>query len=216
MNKNKPLNKQIVEYVEKNIFPVYDTFDKGHDSNHAKAVIERSLQYWKVLADENIDINMVYVVAAYHDIGNVVARKNHPYHSKQYLLADQNLTQWFSPEQMLVMAEACEDHSTSSQNPPRSIYGKIVSDADKDNDVSIGLFRAWEYAVGHLAHLSTKEKMEDIHRELVVRFGKDGKVVFYIPSQDNQHFVAEMQKFAQDKTYFMEQFVALGQEKNWF
>lgn len=209
------LKQDLIKYIEENIYPVYDTFDKGHDSNHAKDVVERSLKYYKFLNDDSIDINMVFVIGAFHDIGNKIERKNHAYHSGQILKNDKNLKKWFSDEQILVMAEACEDHSTSSHNHPRTIYGKIVSDADKDNDIVVGLKRGWEFANKHLYHMSQEEKIEDLHRELKKRFDDDGTVVFYISSKDNQNFLNEMKKFAKNKEYFKRTFNKIAKKQKW-
>lgn len=211
----KLVNQEIVAYIEQNIYPVYDTFDKGHNSNHAKDVVSRSLKYYEFLNDDSIQIDMVFVIAAYHDIGNKIERKNHAYHSGQILLADTNLTKWFTAEQIQMMAQACEDHSTSSENPPRTIYGKIVSDADKDNDIVIGLQRGWEFAKKHLPHMTEEEKVEDLHRELKKRFDDNGTVVFYISSKDNQKFLQEMKKFSKDKAYFKESFYKIAKKENW-
>lgn len=211
----KEVNTKIKEYVEKNIIPQYDLFDRGHDSSHANAVISRSLEYYSALSDNSIDINMVYVVAAYHDIGIKIAREGHPTHSKKILLTDENLKKWFSNGQIAIMADAVEDHSTSKKNPPRTIYGKIVSDADKDKDIEVGVLRGWEYAKTYMPDSSTTEKLENIHKEIHRRFCDNGVVVFYLPTTQNQAFMQEMRKFAYDKEYFFKRFFEMAGKNKW-
>ena len=40
----KNINPELISYVEANIFPIYNTFDKEHNLSHIKAVIERALK----------------------------------------------------------------------------------------------------------------------------------------------------------------------------
>ncbi len=73
---------------------------------------------------------MVYTVAAYHDLGHHIDGKNHEKVSAEMLLADENLREFFSEEEIRIMTEAVYDHRASMEGEPRSIYGKIVSSAD--------------------------------------------------------------------------------------
>ena len=70
------INKKLQEYIENNIFPSYEKNDLGHNLDHIKYVIERSFKFIK---ENNLDVdyNMVYVIAAYHDIGHYIDAKNH-------------------------------------------------------------------------------------------------------------------------------------------
>ena len=56
----------LVEYIETTILPRYSMFDKAHNMAHVTSVIRRSLD---LVRATGADINMVYVIAAYHDIG---------------------------------------------------------------------------------------------------------------------------------------------------
>ena len=71
----KKINSDLISYVEKEIFPIYETFDKGHNLDHIKYVIDRSFKFASRVPDINYD--MVYVIAAYHDIGHFIDAKNH-------------------------------------------------------------------------------------------------------------------------------------------
>lgn len=209
------INNKLKEYVEQNIYPIYNTFDKGHDINHVKAVVKRSLEYYKYLQDKNIDINIVFVVAAYHDVGCKIQRKNHAYYSGQIVKEDKNLEKWFDEKQIKTIKEACEDHSTSSKGDPRSIYGQIVSDADKDTDVLVGLKRGWDYACEHKKEMSLQEKIADLHREMSLRFCDGGTVKFYINSKNNTHFLKQMKAYVEDEKYFEKEFIKIARQNNW-
>lgn len=75
------IKNEIKDFIEAKIFPIYATFDKGHDINHITAVIKRALNLYDFLNDDSIDINIVYAAAALHDIEISVKRKNHALHS---------------------------------------------------------------------------------------------------------------------------------------
>lgn len=116
------------EYIEQTILPQYDAFDGGHKRDHAEAVIAESLRLARA---HNADEQMAYVIAAYHDLGLRFDREKHHIYSGEILLADETLRQWFTEEQLLTMRDAVEDHRASGKNPPRTIYGAIVAEADR-------------------------------------------------------------------------------------
>lgn len=116
------------EYIEQTILPQYDAFDGGHQRDHAQAVIAESLQ---LAREHHADETMAYVIAAYHDLGLRFDREKHHIHSGEILMADEHLRQWFTEEQLLIMRDAVEDHRASGKNPPRTIYGAIVAEADR-------------------------------------------------------------------------------------
>jgi uncharacterized protein len=113
------VNPEIQEYVERNIIPLYDRFDKAHRRDHVRMVIEQSMA---LAAQMDVDAEMVYVIAAYHDIGLCEGRERHHIVSAQMLLADVTLRKWFTESQLQTMAEAVEDHRASSDHTPRSLY----------------------------------------------------------------------------------------------
>ncbi len=69
------INMQLIEYIENNILPIYDKNDSGHGIEHIQYVIRRSLDFAKQF--ENIDLNMIYVIAAFHDLGHHIDKDKH-------------------------------------------------------------------------------------------------------------------------------------------
>ena len=137
------INKELKEYIENNIFPEYSKNDEGHNLDHIKYVIERSLKFAKTVQDINID--MVYTIAAYHDIGHHIDKKTHEKISSEMLLKDDMLKQFFSKEEIKIMADAVYDHRASMKGKPRTIYGEIVSSADRNVDITSPLKRTYSY-----------------------------------------------------------------------
>ena len=196
----KQLNTEMINYIEKEIFPIYETFDKGHDLSHINAVINRAL----ILAKEfdDLNINIVYAAAALHDIGVKVQRKNHAYYSKIFVEEDNNLKKYFSDDEIEIIADAVEDHSTSKGIEPRSIYGKIICDADKDDDLETSLLRAYEFTKKYYEDYNEEECINNVYNQLKFKFGEEGKVKFWINTKEQQEFLNKMKSLASNKELF--------------
>lgn len=136
----------LMEFVERNILPRYNNFDKAHNLNHANNVIKNSLA---LALSTGADINMAYTIAAYHDLGLEGPRAIHHISSGKILMADRRLRRWFSEEQIKIMKEAVEDHRASASHAPRSIYGKIVAEADRDLEPEHIFRRTIQYGLSH-------------------------------------------------------------------
>lgn len=197
------IKRELINFIETEIFPIYATFDKGHDLKHINAVIRRAIDLYEYLNDASIDINLVYASAALHDIGISVERKNHALHSKEFVLACDGLKEIFNEEEIGIIADAVADHSTSKGIEPRSIYGKIVCDADKDDDLETSLLRAYEYTKKYYPDFSEGQCLENVYEQLSFKFGQNGKVKFWINSPGQAEFNNKMHKLAVDKDLFL-------------
>ena len=140
---DKPEELLLDVYIQQSILPQYDAFDGGHKRDHAETVIKESLKLARAYA---ADETMAYVIAAYHDLGLKFDREKHHIHSGEILMADENLRNWFTQEQLLTMRDAVEDHRASGKNPPRTIYGAIVAEADRQIDPLTVVHRTMAYS----------------------------------------------------------------------
>ena len=68
------MNSELVNYIKNEIFPLYNRNEEGHGINHIKTVIKRSLE---LAQNYDVNIDMVYTIAAYHDLGHYIDRKTH-------------------------------------------------------------------------------------------------------------------------------------------
>ena len=68
------MDKELQEYIENRIIPMYDGFDAGHGRDHARSVIDEAL---RLAGFYDVNPDMVYAAAAYHDTGLSVDRKTH-------------------------------------------------------------------------------------------------------------------------------------------
>ncbi|MGM9736016.1 MAG: HD domain-containing protein [Candidatus Cryptobacteroides sp.] len=182
-------------YIERNILPEYDNFDGAHQRDHVIHVIEQSLELAK---HYDVDINMVYAIAAYHDIGLAVDRKTHHLESGKIVRSDGNLRRWFTPEQIEVMAQAVEDHRASNDHEPRSIYGKIVAEADRQIDSMTIIRRTIQFGLSHNPELDREGQWERTLEHLNEKYGEGGYLTLWIPESPNAARLEEFRRQLRD------------------
>lgn len=199
---NKELNEKLVEYIEKEIFPLYDRNEFAHGINHIKTVIRRSLE----LADGyDVDFNIVYTVAAYHDLGHFIDRKRHEIISAEMFMKDENIKRWFADEQRMVIKEAIEDHRASCNHVPRTIYGKIVSTADRTIvDMDNTIKRSYTYGKKNYIGLSEEEQFDKVYEHLVEKYGESGYAKVYLEDKEFDEAVSKLRQALENREEFIE------------
>ena len=181
MNQNIP-SLDLVEFIETKILPQYAAFDAAHNMEHVTRVIRHSLELVRVTG---ADVNMVYAIAAYHDLGMSGPRAVHHITGGKILAADARLKKWFSPEQLQVMREAVEDHRASASHSPRSIYGKIVAEADRDIETDIVIRRTIQYGLANYPELDHEGHWKRFKEHMDNKYSKDGYIRLWIPNSPN-------------------------------
>ena len=181
----------IQDFIETEIIPRYDNFDAGHRRDHVEEVIAQSLnlaQYY------DVDINMVYVIAAYHDVGLVDGREFHHIKSGEIVREDERLRQWFDEAQIEIMAEAVVDHRASNKNEPRSIYGKIVAEADRIIDADMIVRRTIQYGLAHYPEYEKEKHYERFVEHMNEKYAEGGYLKLWIPQSPNALRLYEFQQ----------------------
>lgn len=189
------MNLEIMEFVEKNILPRYNEFGSSHGLRHAQNVISESL----VLAEKlGANADMCYVIAAYHDLGLEGPRAIHHITSGKILQADSRLKRWFSVEQIRIMKEAVEDHRASSSHQPRSIYGKIVAEADRELEPETVFTRAIMYGIEHCPDLDAEGQYERFAQHMKEKYSEVGYIHLWIPNSPNEFRLKELRAIIAD------------------
>lgn len=198
-----------MEFVERQILPRYNAFGESHGLRHVTRVIKNSLR----LADvTGADINMVYVIAAYHDLGMEGPRAIHHLTSGKILMADARLKKWFNADQLKVMKEAVEDHRASSSRQPRSIYGKIVAEADRDIDVHEIFMRAIQYGKENGPDKTVEEHWERFAQHMDEKYSNNGYIKLWIPNSPNEKALKELRNIIEDKKLLRKAFDDIWKE----
>lgn len=199
----------IMEFVEKQILPRYNAFGESHGLRHVNRVIKNALQLAQVTG---ANIDMVYVIAAYHDLGMSGPRAIHHLTSGKILQADARLKKWFTTEQIKIMKEAVEDHRASSSRQPRSIYGKIVAEADRDIDKHEIFLRAILYGKENYPEKDKEEQWQRFSDHMDEKYSNHGYIKLWIPNSPNEKALKELRSVIEDKTMLRGEFEGIWEE----
>ena len=181
MNRNN-LTAELIYLIEEEIMPRYENFDKAHDRKHAFTVMSHSLQLTKFY---DVDIAMVYTIAAYHDLGLSEGRATHHTASARIVREDERLRQFFTQEQIDTIADAVEDHRASNTREPRTIYGKIIAEADRIIDADTIMTRTVQYGLSHYPTLTKEEHIERAVTHIHEKYGRGGYLKLWISESPN-------------------------------
>lgn len=192
------INQELKKYIYEEVVPRYREFDDAHKEDHALTVIAQAMhllsgrEEWVAsqadvdtiwLAD--VDENMLLAAAACHDLGLVNGRDNHHMDSGVIIRHDSQLAQWFTPEQIEVIAQAAEDHRASGKGAPRSIYGMIVAEADRVIDGETIIRRTVQFGFKHYPDLDREGHIARAIAHLHEKYGRGGYLKLWIPWSEN-------------------------------
>lgn len=201
--KTDTITPSLKSYVEEQIIPRYRDFDRAHDLDHVRTVIDRSLM---LATRYDVEPDMVYTIAAYHDTGLVNGRENHHLDAGRILEADTMLRQWFSQEQIHTMREAVEDHRASSDHAPRSIYGRIVAEADRQIDPETVLRRTIQYSLAHYPELDREGHFARCTEHLRGKYAEGGYLRLWIVPSENARRLDELRRIINDAQQLRDRF----------
>lgn len=183
------MNSALKHYIELEILPRYDHFDTAHRRDHAEMVIRESVRLAQLHGARE---ELAYTIAAYHDTGLTFGREEHHLHSGKIIRADQMLRSWFTEEEIALMAEAAEDHRASSGHEPRTIYGRIVAEADRTIDPTLILRRTVQYGLTHYATFDREEHYRRFVAHLQEKYAEGGYLRFWIPDPEKEARLNEL------------------------
>ncbi len=190
------MNQNLKEYVESEIIPRYSAFDKAHREDHARSVISEAL---RLSAFYDVDEDMVYAAAAFHDTGLVEGREIHHLASGKIIREDPRLPEWFTPDQIEMIAQAAEDHRASGTSSPRSIYGKIIAEADRDIIPLKILRRTVQFGMEHYPQLDREAHWRRFLEHLHEKYYYGGYLKLYIPESRNAVSLEELRRMIGDE-----------------
>ena len=115
------------------------------------------------------------------------------------LAAVMRLRRWFSAEQIRIMKEAVEDHHASASHAPRSIYGMIVAEADRDLDAETVFARAIEYGLENYPELDKKGQWKRFDSHMEEKYSSNGYIKLWIPNSPNEKRIKNLREIIVDK-----------------
>ena len=208
MDKNVSLD--LMDFIETEILPRYSRFDKAHNITHVTRVINRAV---KLARTVGADINMAYTAAAYHDLGLEGPRAIHHLGSGKIVDADARLKRWFSAEQINIIKEAVEDHRASASHSPRSIYGRIVAEADRDLEPETVFRRTILFGLEHYPDKSKEEQWKRFVQHLENKYSANGYIRLWIPGSDNEKNLKLIREMANNQKVLRQLFDRMYEEE---
>ena len=190
------MNTGLTLYIEREILPRYNGFDKAHREDHARMVIAQSLDIARHYA---VNMEMVYTIAAFHDLGLAIDRKTHHLESGRIVMEDQRLHEWFTQEEIETMAQAVEDHRASSDHEPRSIYGKIVAEGDRYIEPEKIIERTVQYGLDHYPELDKEGQWQRTLDHLHEKYGEGGYLKLWFPESPNVERLNSLREIIKDE-----------------
>lgn len=195
------VNAELKAYVEREIIPRYDGFDAAHQRDHVLTVIDAAL---KLANHYDVDRDMVYAIAAYHDTGLAFGRDKHHTESKRIILQDKELRRWFTEDEISIMADAAEDHRASSKGEPRTIYGRIVAEADRVIDSRTIIRRTIQFTLTNHPELDREEGYKRMVDHLNTKYNYGGYLKLWIEESDNAQRLEELRQIIATPTRLRE------------
>ena len=212
------LRDSLKEYIFQEIVPLYKVFDSAHREDHAMTVIGQAMKlldgmepwlcgpaedvaaYWKSLIPGNgsIDREVLITAAACHDLGLKNGRDRHHLDSGVIIRSDSRLPDWFTPEQIEIIAQAAEDHRASGKSAPRSIYGMIVAEADRVIDGETIIRRTIQFGLNSYPELDREGHLSRAISHLHEKYGRGGYLKLWIPWSDNAARISRLQETIAD------------------
>lgn len=191
------MNPELQTYIRQEIIPRYRHFDPAHQEDHVRTVIDQSLA---LATHYDVDEDMVYTIAAYHDTGLAEGRERHHIVSARIIREDATLRRYFTPEQIDIMADAAEDHRASSSHAPRTIYGRIVAEADRIIDGPTIVRRTIQYGLNHYPELDKEGHWRRFLDHMAEKYAEGGYLKLWIPESPNAGRLHAFQQLLKDRS----------------
>ena len=204
------IESSLHNYIYTGIVPRYADFDAAHKEDHALTVISQAMMLMEgrdawltgrnsLEWNEEIRADILITAAACHDLGLVNGRERHHLDSGEIIRNDERLQEWFNQEEIEIIAQAAEDHRASGKSAPRSIYGKIVAEADRVIEQEDIIRRTLLFGQKHYPELSKEEHIERAVSHLKEKYGRGGYLKLWIPWSSNAARLAELQDLIADE-----------------
>lgn len=192
----KEVNSEILAYLNTDIIPQYRKFDSAHTESHVTSVLESALAMCRFY---DVNPDMIAVAAAFHDLGVGEDRETHHLISGRIVRETPELRRWFSEDQIETIAQAAEDHRASSGHEPRSIYGKIIAEADRQIDPGTVILRTIQFSLAHYPTLDREGHWKRTLEHLHEKYADGGYLKLWIPESPNAERLARLREIIRDE-----------------
>ena len=212
----KNVDPRIKRYVERIVFPQYSRNDQGHGIIHIKEVIRRSFALNDTLK-LGLDDNLMYTIAACHDWGKYEepeTGEKHAIIAGRRFINDEVCKDIFNDEDRTTIKEAIEDHSSSLDDVPRSIYGKLVSSADRNTRIEIVFIRSFFVGKARTPDMTVEEFLDFTFKRLSKRYGEERPENMFLEDETYRIFLNDMRTLLKDEVAFKNRYCEVNHIKS--
>lgn len=187
----KNVNSKLREYVEENVFPLWEANDKGHGPIHRTEVIRRIFALNETF-HLDLDPNLLFTIASYHDVGKYIDHKRHHLIAAEKFMEDVGMRKFFTDDERIIIKEAIEDHRSSKEDEPRSVYGKLISSADRNTTIEMVFIRSFFVAKDRMPDMNIEEYLDYTVNRLRNRYGEENPENMFFEDEVYQVFLKDM------------------------
>lgn len=209
----KSVNKEIIDYVTNNIFKEYSKNDGGHNIVHILEVIRRSF----ALNDTfklGLDPNMIYVIAAYHDLGKYIDHERHNLIAAEMFMNDNVIKKFFNEDEIKIIKEAIEDHRSSKEDEPRSVYGKLISSADRNTRIDIVFIRSFFVGRERMPEVIIDDYLDYTIKRLSKKYSEESPENMFFEDKTYLVFIENMRKLLKNEKEFKDRYCSVNNIKS--
>lgn len=207
------IREDLKQYITENIFPQYKKNDLGHNIVHIKEVIRRCFVLNETFG-LNLDENMMFAMASYHDLGKHIDHERHHLIAGKLFYEDKNMKKFFSDEQREIIKEAIEDHRSSKEDSPRSVYGKLVSSADRNTSIDIVFIRSFFVAHERMPEDNIEDYLNFTIKRLSKKYSEENPENMFFEDDVYKNFLVEMRKLLKQPEKFKEEYCRVNKIKS--
>lgn len=187
----KDVDLKLRDYVEKKVFPLWELNDKGYGPIHRTEAIRRIFALNETF-QLNLNPNMLFVIASYHDVGKYIDYKKHHLIAAEKFMEDEKIKQFFTDNQRIIIKEAIEDHRSSKEDDPRSVYGKLISSADRNTTIEIVFIRSFFVAKDRMPDMNINEYLDYTVNRLINKYSEENPENMFFEDDIYKVFLKDM------------------------
>ncbi|MCI8670499.1 MAG: HD domain-containing protein [Bacilli bacterium] len=203
------VDPKLVEYVQENIFPEYLKNDLGHGIFHIKEVIRRAFMLNENL-DLKLDDNMIFAMASFHDLGKYINHEIHEQIAASKFMEDEKMKEFFSNDERNIIKEAILDHRSSFRDNPRSIYGKLISSADRNTSVKLVFIRSFFVGQERTPDMTIEEFLDFTFKRLTKRYSILEPERMFLEDNVYKKFLEEMRELLCNEELFKNKYCSIN------
>lgn len=207
------VNEELIDYIEKNIFPEYEKNDKGHGLVHILEVVRRSFELKKSL-NLNLDNNLIFTIACCHDNGKYIDHATHEKIAAKRFIENKNFKKFFNDDERKIIMEAIQDHRSSFSDTPRSDYGKLISSADRNSSIDIVFIRSFFVGIERTPDMLVDEFLDYTINRLRRRYCEESPENMFYEDDIYAKFLVEMRELLKHEDEFKKKYCKVNNIEN--